>query len=54
MPFEPLTDPFIAKAVALVPILRSRGLFRQDYAGRTLRDHLGLPRPANPYAAAAE
>ncbi|NTG76057.1 LLM class flavin-dependent oxidoreductase [Agrobacterium rhizogenes] len=37
----------------VVPILRRRGLFRQDYAGRTLRDHLGLARPANPYAIAA-
>ncbi|MDL2406869.1 LLM class flavin-dependent oxidoreductase [Rhizobium calliandrae] len=38
----------------VVPILRRRGLFRQDYTGRTLRDHLGLARPANPYAVAAE
>ncbi|WP_349962715.1 LLM class flavin-dependent oxidoreductase [Rhizobium sp. ZPR3] len=38
----------------VVPILRRRGLFRKDYAGRTLRDHLGLSRPANPYAIAAE
>ncbi|CAN7698252.1 LLM class flavin-dependent oxidoreductase [Rhizobium rhizogenes] len=38
----------------VVPILRRRGLFRQDYTGRTLRDHLGLARPANPYAIAAE
>ncbi|MFD0312713.1 LLM class flavin-dependent oxidoreductase [Streptomyces flavalbus] len=30
----------------LVPALRERGLFRADYTGRTLRDHLGLPRPA--------
>ena len=30
----------------VVPVLRARGLFRRDYAGRTLRDHLGLPRPA--------
>ena len=37
----------------VVPILRRRGLFRQDYTGRTLRDHLGLARPANPYAIAA-
>ncbi|AGS26008.1 LLM class flavin-dependent oxidoreductase [Rhizobium etli] len=38
----------------VVPILRRRGLFRQDYSGRTLRDHLGLARPLNPHAAAAE
>lgn len=30
----------------LVPALRERSLFRADYTGRTLRDHLGLPRPA--------
>lgn len=36
---------------AVVPILQRRGLFRQDYAGATLRDHLGLARPANRYAA---
>jgi FMN-dependent oxidoreductase (nitrilotriacetate monooxygenase family) len=31
----------------VVPILRERGLFRTEYTGTTLRDHLGLPRPAN-------
>ncbi|CAH1688383.1 N-acetyl-S-(2-succino)cysteine monooxygenase [Hyphomicrobiales bacterium] len=30
----------------VVPILQKRGLFRTEYTGRTLRDHLGLPRPA--------
>ncbi|WP_449411614.1 LLM class flavin-dependent oxidoreductase [Methylobacterium komagatae] len=35
---------------AVVPILQRRGLFRQDYAGATLRDHLGLARPASRYA----
>ncbi|QOV35538.1 LLM class flavin-dependent oxidoreductase [Streptomyces ferrugineus] len=34
----------------LVPQLRERGLFRADYTGRTLRDHLDLPRPASRYA----
>lgn len=29
----------------VVPELQRRGLFRKDYTGRTLRDHLGLPRP---------
>jgi FMN-dependent oxidoreductase (nitrilotriacetate monooxygenase family) len=29
----------------VVPILQDRGLFRRDYEGRTLRDHLGLVRP---------
>jgi FMN-dependent oxidoreductase (nitrilotriacetate monooxygenase family) len=31
----------------VVPILQERGLFRADYAGTTLRDHLGLRRPDN-------
>ena len=31
----------------VVPELQRRGLFRRDYAGTTLRDHLGLQRPAN-------
>ena len=34
----------------VVPILRARGLFRDGYTGRTLRDHLGLPRPENRFA----
>ena len=29
----------------VVPELQHRGVFRLDYAGRTLRDHLGLERP---------
>ena len=32
---------------AVVPELQRRGLFRTDYEGRTLRENLGLPRPAN-------
>ncbi len=31
----------------VVPELQRRGLFRQDYEGRTLREHLGLERPGN-------
>lgn len=34
----------------VVPILQRRGLFRTEYAGRTLREHLGLARPAHPVA----
>ncbi|MFJ6213007.1 LLM class flavin-dependent oxidoreductase [Streptomyces sp. NPDC092296] len=34
----------------LVPLLRERGLFHSGYTGRTLRDHLGLARPASRYA----
>jgi FMN-dependent oxidoreductase (nitrilotriacetate monooxygenase family) len=29
----------------VVPVLQRRGLFRTDYTGTTLRDHLGLPYP---------
>jgi hypothetical protein len=36
----------------VVPILRRRGLFRSEYEGRTLREHLGLARPESRYAAA--
>ena len=35
-------DAFVDK---VVPELQRRGLFRRAYQGRTLRDHLGLPRP---------
>ncbi len=48
-----LPDGLEIFADAVVPILRARGLFRTDYAGATLRDHLGLPRPPNCHAAAA-
>ncbi len=33
----------------VVPILQARGLFRKDYEGETLRDHLGLAVPENQY-----
>ncbi|EJN04956.1 LLM class flavin-dependent oxidoreductase [Phyllobacterium sp. YR531] len=39
---------------SVIPELRNRGLFRDDYTGKTLRDHLGLPRPAHPAAIAPE
>ena len=35
----------------VVPELQRRGLFRQGYSGQTLRDHLGLERPPNRFAA---
>jgi FMN-dependent oxidoreductase (nitrilotriacetate monooxygenase family) len=41
-PFFP--GQFDAFARLVVPILQERGLFRADYAGATLRDHLGLAR----------
>ncbi|MFT4191523.1 MAG: LLM class flavin-dependent oxidoreductase [Comamonas sp.] len=34
----------------VLPELRRRGLFRTEYEGSTLREHLGLPRPENRYA----
>ncbi len=37
-------DDFVEQ---VVPELQRRGLFRREYAGTTLREHLGLPRPAN-------
>jgi FMN-dependent oxidoreductase (nitrilotriacetate monooxygenase family) len=47
-----VTFPFLPeglKAVTenLVPELQRRGLFRKEYVGTTLREHLGLPRPVN-------
>jgi hypothetical protein len=29
----------------VVPILQGQGISRTEYAGTTLRDHVGLPRP---------
>jgi alkanesulfonate monooxygenase len=37
-------DDFVER---VVPELQRRGLFRRDYEGATLREHLGLPRPKN-------
>lgn len=37
----------------VVPILQKRGLFRTEYEGSTLREHLGLRRPATPHSARA-
>jgi FMN-dependent oxidoreductase (nitrilotriacetate monooxygenase family) len=41
-------DAFVDK---VVPELQRRGLFRREYEGRTLRENLGLPRPANRFFA---
>ena len=53
--FNLMPDYFPSGAEAfvdhVVPLLRKRGLFRHEYTGKTLRDHLGLPRPASQYAA---
>ena len=37
-------DDFVDK---VVPELQRRGIFRNEYEGRTLRENLGLPRPKN-------
>ncbi|BDD63668.1 hypothetical protein MPDQ_000588 [Monascus purpureus] len=47
-----VTFPFLPQGLddvteRLVPELQRRGLFRRDYEGTTLREHLGLPRPKN-------
>ena len=33
----------------VVPELQRRGIFRREYEGTTLREHLGLPRPENQF-----
>jgi alkanesulfonate monooxygenase SsuD/methylene tetrahydromethanopterin reductase-like flavin-dependent oxidoreductase (luciferase family) len=33
----------------VVPALQRRGILRREYEGMTLRHHLGLPRPENPF-----
>ncbi|KAL1596607.1 hypothetical protein SLS60_009255 [Paraconiothyrium brasiliense] len=47
-----VTFPFLPEGLEsvtkkLVPELQRRGIFRKDYEGTTLREHLGLPRPSN-------
>jgi FMN-dependent oxidoreductase (nitrilotriacetate monooxygenase family) len=37
----------------VLPLLEERGRHQRELAGRTLRDHLGLPRKASRYAAGA-
>ncbi|MFB7617707.1 LLM class flavin-dependent oxidoreductase [Kitasatospora sp. NPDC056181] len=51
VPADPARD-LAALADRVVPALRGRALFRAGYTGRTLRDHLGLARPAGRYATA--
>ncbi|MFP6562539.1 LLM class flavin-dependent oxidoreductase [Paraburkholderia sp. B3] len=44
-PFLPQgLDDFTSR---VVPELQRRGIFRREYTGSTLREHLGLPRPEN-------
>lgn len=52
MIFPPYQTGALEDFVRLViPELQARGIFRKDYTGTTLRDHFGLPRPANSFAA---
>jgi alkanesulfonate monooxygenase SsuD/methylene tetrahydromethanopterin reductase-like flavin-dependent oxidoreductase (luciferase family) len=52
---RPATLPHDLRQITdrLVPELQSRGLFRTSYPGTTLRDTLGLERPANRYSTSA-
>jgi FMN-dependent oxidoreductase (nitrilotriacetate monooxygenase family) len=36
----------------VIPLLQRKGIFRRDYEGSTLREHLGLPRPESQYVRA--
>jgi FMN-dependent oxidoreductase (nitrilotriacetate monooxygenase family) len=46
-PFLPAgLDDFVDR---VVPELQRRGIFRREYEGKTLRENLGLPRPANQF-----
>lgn len=44
-------ETFIAQ---VLPILRAKGLFREEYEGTTLREHYGLPVPANQFQRPAQ
>lgn len=51
--------PFLPEGLDLfvdrvVPELQRRRLLRREYAGRTLRENMGLPRPENRFFAASE
>ncbi|QFZ23050.1 LLM class flavin-dependent oxidoreductase [Saccharothrix syringae] len=48
---ERLPDDLSLIVSDVVPLLQERGVFRTEYTATTLRGHLGLPRPANRYAA---
>jgi len=51
MQFSTLPDGLEDFVNLVVPELQRRGMFRTQYTGTTLRDHLGLARPANAHAA---
>ena len=45
-----LPGGFDVFAAEVLPLLRGRGIFREDYEGTTLRDHFGLLRPDSVFA----
>lgn len=49
--FHTLPDDLQDFVRQVVPELQARGLYRTDYQGQTLRDHLGLSRPVNRHTA---
>ena len=52
--FHTVPDGLDSFVDLVVPELQRRGRLRTEYEGTTLRDHLGLPRPANRFFAAEE
>ncbi|HEY0276221.1 MAG TPA: NtaA/DmoA family FMN-dependent monooxygenase, partial [Paenirhodobacter sp.] len=53
MVFQQLPNGLQDFVDGVVPELQRRGIYRHDYTGATLRDHLGLKRPASRYADAS-
>ena len=49
---ESLPGQFRRLVETVIPILRQRGLFREEYSGTTLRSNLGLAKPENRHTAA--
>ena len=48
--FETLPGQLELFVEHVAPILQARGLYRREYEGATLREHLGVPEPENRYA----
>jgi hypothetical protein len=49
--FQTMGDSLREFVERVVPDLQRRGLFRKQYEGATLREHLVLKRPSNRYVA---
>ena len=52
-----LLPPVLAEGVddfieLVLPELQKRGLYKTEYTGDTLREHLHLPNPVNPFVKA--